>query len=124
MYITEKKKNMLTSNNSNSTWFMKNFWNKHVFTAELPYEKDQVVTLFLRDRFSRVDSFVMSLGQMIHIPPSKLYSYVDGNLIEQRIFKRNKLQGRGKILSYFFIIPTALIKVTFDFFAGIKINTF
>lgn len=99
---------------------MKNFWNKHVFTAELPYEKDQVVTLFLRDRFSRVDSFVMSLGQMIHIPPSKLYSYVDGNLIEQRIFKRNKLQGRGKILSYFFIIPTALIKVTFDLLRALK----
>src|SRR3989339_661284 len=99
---------------------MKNCWNKHVFTAELPYEKDQVITLFLRDRFSRVDSFVMSLGQMTRIPPSKLYSYVDGNLIEQRIFKRNKLQGRGKILSYFFIIPTALIKVTFDLLRALK----
>jgi len=91
----------------------------HVFTAELPYETDQVITLFLRDRFSRVDSFVMSLGQMSRIPPSKLYSYVDGNLIGQRIFKGNKMQGRGKKL-YFFIIPAALVKVTIDLLKALK----
>ena len=47
-------------------------WNKHIFTAELPYEKDAVVSLFLRENFAQVDDFIMSLGQMSNIPPSRL----------------------------------------------------
>lgn len=102
---------------------MPTFWKEHVFTAELPYEKDQVITLFLRDRFVRVDSFIMSLGQMSNIPPSRLYSYLNGKLIGKRIFTRNKLEAAGVKL-YFFWIPRALIHVTLDLLRALKTINF
>ena len=38
-------------------------WNKHIFTAELPYEKDAVVSLFLRENFAQVDDFIISMNR-------------------------------------------------------------
>jgi len=87
--------------------------NLHIFTAELPYEKDQPVTLFLRDNFVRVDDFIMSLGQMSNIPPSRLYQYENGKLIGTKEFIKNNYNSGGLKL-YFFYIPKALAAVTWD----------
>ena len=57
---------------------MSAFINKHVFTAELPYEKDAAVTDYLRNHFTKVDNFIMSLGQMSSVPPSTLDVYING----------------------------------------------
>lgn len=92
---------------------MTTFWKKHVFTAELPYEKDQVMTQFLKERFKRVDAFIMSLGQMSNIPPSRLFSYKNGELTNEQTYIRNNLKASGLAL-YFFYIPKALLSVTFD----------
>ena len=64
------------------------FWKKHVFTAELPYEKDAVATRFFRRHFERVDDFIMSLGQMTRIPPNKLNTYKNNKLVDKKIFTR------------------------------------
>ena len=98
---------------------MQKIWNKHVFSAELPYEKDQPVTLFIRERFRKVDVFIMSLGQMSNIPPSRLSSYRNGKLINEQIYIQNKLKASGLKL-YFFYIPKALFSVTFDLLRALK----
>ncbi|MFH1833027.1 MAG: glycosyltransferase [Candidatus Levyibacteriota bacterium] len=98
---------------------MAKFWNKHVFSAELPYEKDQPVTLFLKERFEKVDVFIMSLGQMSNIPPSRLFCYVKGKLIGEDIYIKNNLKAAGPIL-YFIYIPKALFSVTFDLLRSLK----
>lgn len=95
------------------------FWNKHVFSAELPYEKDQPVTLFLRERFEKVDTFIMSLGQMSNIPPSRLFSYKKGELISENAYIKNNLKAAGPIL-YFVYIPKALLSVAFDLLRSLK----
>ena len=74
---------------------MNKYWHNHVFSAELPYEKDQIVSLFLRERFERLDSFIMSLGQMTILPPSSLHSYHNGKL--QRSQTYAELPKRGWI---------------------------
>lgn len=102
---------------------MKTFWNKHVFTAELPYEKDQVMTQFLKERFEKVDTFVMSLGQMSNIPPSRLLSYKNGELIKERNYIKNNLKASGIVL-YFFYIPKALLSVTLDLFRALHTINF
>lgn len=98
---------------------MRNFWKKHVFSAELPYEKDQIVTLFLKERFQRVDAFIMSLGQMSNIPPSRLFSYTQGKLVCEKKYTKNNLKASGLKL-YFFYIPKALFSVTIDIFRALK----
>lgn len=98
---------------------MANFWKRHIFTAELPYEKDQVVTLFLKERFEEVDSFIMSLGQMSNIPPSKLFSYQKGKLINEYTYIKNNLNAAGFLL-YFIYIPKALFSVVFDLIRALK----
>lgn len=98
---------------------MARFWDKHVFTAELPYEKDQIVTLFLRERFKKVDVFIMSLGQMSNIPPSRLFSYKKGVLLKEKVYIKNNLNAAGLIL-YFIYIPKALLSVTFDILRALK----
>lgn len=98
---------------------MAKIWNKHVFSAELPYEKDQPVTLFIREKFTKVDVFIMSLGQMSKIPPSRLSTYKNGKLIKETTYIQNKLKSSGLKL-YFFYIPKALISVTFDLFRALK----
>jgi glycosyltransferase involved in cell wall biosynthesis len=95
------------------------FWKKHIFTAELPYEKDAVVTLFFRRHFQRVDNFIMSLGQMSRIPPSQLYSYEKGRLVNEKTYVRNNLQAAGLKL-YFFYIPKALLQVALDLIRALK----
>jgi len=92
---------------------MSTTWNKHVFTAELPYEKDAAVTLFLRNNFKRVDDFIMSLGQMSNIPPNKLYTYINGEQIQEKIYGRSKIQAGGLRL-YLFFLPSAIIRVSLD----------
>lgn len=99
------------------------FWKKHIFTAELPYEKDAVVTRFLCNRFERVDDFIMSLGQMSRIPPSRLYTYLNGKLIDEKVFTKNNLQAAGLKL-YFFYIPRALFYVTLDLLKVLKTINF
>lgn len=98
---------------------MTKFWNKHIFSAELPYEKDQPVTLFLRERFEKVDAFIMSLGQMSNIPPSRLFSYRKGELISENVYMKNNLKAAGLRL-YFIYIPKALFCVTFDLLRALK----
>jgi glycosyltransferase involved in cell wall biosynthesis len=98
---------------------MTQFWNKHVFTAELPYEKDQIVTLFLKERFEKVDVFIMSLGQMSNIPPSKSLTYQKGKLINEREYIKNNLNAAGLVL-YFYRIPKALFSVSFDLVRALK----
>lgn len=98
---------------------MAKYWSKHVFTAELPYEKDQVVTLFLIERFQRVNVFIMSLGQMSDIPPSRLFSYQLGRLTSEKKFIKNNLNSSGFML-YFIRIPRALFSVTFDLLRALK----
>ncbi len=98
-------------------------WKRHVFTVELPYEKDQPVTLFLRERFARVDSFIMSLGQMSVLPPSKLLSYRDGKLVDEKSYIKNHLNTAGLKL-YFAYIPKALLAVTFDMLRALKTINF
>lgn len=102
---------------------MTSFWNKHVFTAELPYEKDQIITLFLKEKFKKVDVFIMSLGQMSNIPPSKLYSYEKGKLIGNKIYIKNNLKISGLRL-YCIYIPKALLSVTFDLLRALKTISF
>ncbi len=98
---------------------MKNIWKHHVFTAELPYEKDQIVTLFLSERFERVDSFIMSLGQMSNLPPSRLLSYTNGKLINTIKYTKNNLNADGLRL-YCIYIPKALFFVLFDILRALK----
>lgn len=98
-------------------------WNKHVFTAELPYEKDQVVTLFLKERFEKVDLFIMSLGQMSNIPPSRLFSYQKNKLINEKIYIKNNLNSAGLVL-YFILIPKALFSVVFDLIRALRTINF
>lgn len=99
------------------------FWKKHIFTAELPYEKDSVATRFLRNRFERVDDFIMSLGQMSHIPPSRLYTYLNGKLIDEKVFTRSKLHVTGLKL-YFFTLPRTLVHVALDLTRALKTINF
>jgi len=66
----------------------------HVFTAELPYEKDAVVTKFLVKNFYKVDDFIMSLGQMSNIPPSRLLSFEDGRFVSEKVFIKNNYKNR------------------------------
>jgi len=99
--------------------YMTKFWKKQVFTAELPYEKDQIVTLFLKDRFEKVDVFIMSLGQMSDIPPSKLFSYIKGKLVNEEKYIKNNLKVSGLKL-YGLYIPKALFSVTFDMLRALK----
>ena len=98
---------------------MSNIWNKHIFTAELPYEKDQIVTLFLKEKFKHIDVLIMSLGQMSNIPPSKLSSYRDGKQVGEKIFFKNNLKSSG-IKLYLVLIPKALFCVTFDLIRSLK----
>lgn len=98
---------------------MKKIWKKHVFTAELPYEKDQVVTLFLKENFVRVDVFIMSLGQMSNLPPSEFSSYLNGKLINVKKYSQNNLKAAGFKL-YFYHIPRALFSVIIDLFKALK----
>ncbi|MDP1721678.1 MAG: glycosyltransferase [Candidatus Gottesmanbacteria bacterium] len=102
---------------------MKNIWKFHVFTAELPYEKDQIVTLFLRERFERVDSFIMSLGQMSTLPPSKLSTYLRGKLVNEKTYTKNDLNTEGLKL-YFIYIPKALLSVILDMLRALKTINF
>lgn len=102
---------------------MNKFWKYHVFTAELPYEKDQIVTLFLRERFERVDSFIMSLGQMSSLPPSRLSSYRNGGIVNEKIYTKNDLNAAGLKL-YYAYIPTALLSVVFDLLRALKTINF
>lgn len=97
---------------------MSTVWNKNVFTAELPYEKDAAVTLFLKNHFKRVDDFVMSLGQMSRIPPNKLYSYINGKQVNEKIYGKSKLQVGGLTL-YLFFLPSAIIRVSLDLFRAL-----
>lgn len=98
-------------------------YNKHVFSVELPYEEDQVVTLFLRDNFARVDSLVMSLGQMSNIPPTKLVTYQVGEKIQEKEYIKNHLKASG-IKLYFLLIPKALFSVTLDTFRALRTVNF
>lgn len=98
---------------------MPKIWDQHVFTAELPYEKDQIVTLFIKERFKRVDDFIMSLGQMSNIPASRLLSFENNKLIKERTYIKNNLKAAG-IKLYFFYIPKALFSVTFDMIRALK----
>jgi glycosyltransferase involved in cell wall biosynthesis len=98
-------------------------WKKHIFTAELPYEKDAVVTLFLRDRFDRVDDFIMSLGQMSNIPPSRLLTYKNGKLASERTYAKNNLNAAG-IKLYFLLIPKSLLFVMIDLIRALKVINF
>ena len=102
---------------------MGKFWNKHVFTAELPYEKDQIVTLFLKERFEKVDSFIMSLGQMSNIPPSRLFSYRKGKLINEKVYVKNNLNAAGLVL-YFILIPMSIFFVVFDLIRALRAINF
>jgi len=98
---------------------MVKIWKKHVFTAELPYEKDQVVTQFLKERFEKVDIFIMSLGQMSNLPPSRLFSYSAGKLISEKKYIKNNYNASGLKL-YFIYIPKALLAVMFDLLRALK----
>ena len=98
---------------------MQRIWDKHIFTAELPYEKDQIVTLFIKERFKKVDVFIMSLGQMSNIPASKFSSYYKNELVSERTYIKNNLKAGG-IKLYFLYIPKALFSVTFDMIRALK----
>ncbi|MFC1649274.1 glycosyltransferase [Patescibacteria group bacterium] len=93
--------------------------NIHVFTAELPYEDDQPVTQYLKNNFTEAESYVMGLGQMSRIPPSKLLSYRNGKLRKQTVYVENNLKSSGLKL-YFYTIPLSLIHVVVDFIRAIK----
>lgn len=98
---------------------MSAFINKHVFTAELPYEKDAAVTNYFRQHFHRVDDFIMSMGQMSKIPPSKFITYLDGKLVGEREFANAKIQVGGMRL-YLFALPKAIISNSLDFLRALK----
>lgn len=98
---------------------MKKLWKKHIFTVELPYEKDQIVTLFLKERFEKVDVFIMSIGRMSNIPPCELLSYTNGKLVKEKKYKKNNLNADGSIL-YFLSVPKALLSITFDMLRALK----
>lgn len=98
---------------------MKKIYQKHIFSAELPYEEDQIVTLFLRERFAKADIFIMSLGQMSNIPPDRLFSYEEGRLVSSEEYIKNNLKASGLKL-YFAYIPKALLSVTFDMIRALK----
>ena len=98
-------------------------WNKHIFTAELPYEKDAVVSLFLRENFAQVDDFIMSLGQMSNIPPSRLLTYKNGKLVNEKVYVKNNLKEAGLKL-YLYNIPKALTFVTIDLIRALKTVNF
>ncbi len=98
---------------------MKKFWKKHIFTAELPYENDQIMTLFLKEKFEKVDVFIMSTGRMSNIPPCELLSYTNGKLVKEKKYKKNNLNADGSIL-YFLSVPKALLSITFDMLRALK----
>lgn len=98
---------------------MKKLWEKHIFTARLPYEKDQTTTLFIQENFKKVDVFTMSLGRMSNIPQCELATYADGKLIKEKKYKKNNLYASGFIL-YSFYIPKALLSTVVDFLSAIK----
>jgi len=98
---------------------MRNVWKKHIFTAELPYEKDQIVTLFLKERFEKANVFIMSLGQMSNIPPCRLLSYINGKLVKEKKYAKNNLNADGFEL-YFICIPKALFSTTFDLLRALR----
>lgn len=102
---------------------MKKYRNKHVFTAELPYEKDPVVTLFLREHFEVVNDFIMSLGQMSNIPPSQLLTYKKGELVKERTYIKNNLKA-GNLKLYLIYIPKALLCVTLDLIRALSTINF
>lgn len=98
---------------------MKKLWEKHIFTAGYPYEEDEVVTLFLKERFRRVDVFLMSIGRTSSIPPSRLLSYVNGKLVKEKLYKKSNLNSDGIIL-YLLNIPKSLLSITFDMLRALK----
>lgn len=98
---------------------MKKLWKKHIFTAELPYEEDQIMTLFLKERFEKVDVFIMSTGRMSNIPPCGLFSYINGKLIKEKKYNKNNLNAKGLAL-YLFYIPKSLFSVIFDMIRALK----
>lgn len=102
---------------------MTGYYKNHVFSAELPYEKDQPVTRFIIEKFMKVDVFIMSLGQMSDIPPSKLHSYYEGKLIGSKVYVKNNLKVSGLRL-YCIYIPKALLSVTFDLLRALKTINF
>lgn len=99
------------------------FWKKHIFIAGLPYENDSSETLFIRHHFERVNDFIMSLGQMSRIPPSRLLTYLNGKQVSEKVFSRNYLQAAGLKL-YLFYIPEALLRVTWDLIKALKTISF
>lgn len=98
-------------------------WKKHVFTAELPYEKDAVATKFLVNHFEKVDDFIMSLGQMSNIPPSRLFQYEAGKLLSETTYIKNSYNVAGLVL-YFYYIPKALLAVSLDLIRALKKTNF
>ena len=77
----------------------------------------------IRERFERTDVFIMSLGQMSNIPPSRLFSYKKGELINERIYIKNNLKASGFLL-YSVYIPKALFSVIFDLLRALKTINF
>lgn len=97
--------------------------NQHVFTSELPYEKDSSVTQYLKDNYNKVDSFVMSLGQMTNIPPARLRKYRDGIQTGETKYTKNYL-NKGGLGLYFFYIPKALIATVIDHLRALRTISF
>ncbi len=98
---------------------MKKFWKKHIFTAELLYEKDQIMTLFLKERFEKVDVFIMSTGRISNLPPCELLSYRNGKLVKEKKYNKNNLNAKGFVL-YLLYIPKSLISIIFDMLRALK----
>lgn len=98
---------------------MKKLWKKHIFTAELPYETDQIMTLFLKERFEKVDVFIMSQARISNIPPNGLFSYINGKLVKEKKYNKNNLNAGGFML-YFFYLPKALLSTIFDMLRALK----
>lgn len=98
---------------------MKNLWKKHIFTVELPYENDQIITLFLKERFEKVDVFIMSTGRISNLPPSEFLSYRNGKLVKEKKYNSNNLNAKGLVL-YLFYIPKSLFSIIFDLIRALK----
>ena len=98
---------------------MKKFWKKHIFTAELLYEKDQIMTLFLKERFEKVDVFIMSTGRISNLPPCELLSYANGKLVKEKKYNKNNLNAKGFVL-YLLYIPKSLLSIIFDMLRALK----
>lgn len=98
---------------------MKKMWKKHIFTAELPYEKDQIMTLFLKERFEKVDVFIMSTGRISNLPPCELLSYKDGKFVKEKKYRKNNLNAESLAL-YLVYIPKSLFSIIFDMLRALK----